>query len=88
MRDAVSTLPYPLACSERTIALPTMPRWPATKIFAALFMMIESLEAVGFDQAVAFGGSVIGLRHLADELLQRGHRCPAEFFACLAGVAE
>src|ERR1700753_2984231 len=81
-RPAVSNSTFSPA-SRRTSALPTMPRWPATK----------TVLPFSSNGTLAIGSLVLGLieiagDHILHQLRKARLRLPAEFLPRLAGIAN
>src|SRR5712692_4607779 len=92
----VRSLSPPRFSSARTIAEPTMPRWPATKSLRAFtgeaprrsLVVVVCGESMLLHELVALGGFEVLAHHLGDELLEAYLRRPAELRARLARIAE
>src|SRR4029077_1104370 len=69
---------------RRTIAEPTMPRWPATKTFRPVSEnSLRTMSALLFADA-----GQITLHHLPHQLLERDAMAPSENLVCLCGVPQ
>src|ERR1035437_4635051 len=81
---------YPWACRDRQMALPTMPRCPATKMLESVFMAKCGMSSdFGFlvDQFLARDFQ-IGGDHDADQFLELHLRLPIELAFHLGGIAD
>src|SRR4051794_40979231 len=81
-RSTVTSLTFSRS-SRRASALPTMPRWPATKT-----LLPVSSNGTFATRRVPFCVRQITRQHLGDELCKAPLRRPAEHLARLAGVAN
>src|SRR5690349_538549 len=78
----------PAAFNLRTIAEPTSPVWPATKMRSLSFMGLRSPISRSLQHGVALGVVPVRVDHLANQLIEADLGLPAKHPCCLAGVAD